>query len=1399
MQLEEKKIDIMYSVVQYTPQDESIAVHLPTMLEKLMELLEADFLQLVFNPTVGGEFQYSSYCQKTEDLFSNFANSNKKFIERNVKDHTQSLLNKNQIQEIDSAGRCFSNIPFEHFVYLPITISQKRIGLLTLCYKIQIKNTPEHFEELAKEWALILTSILAQRNAEQTIKENEFILGFGNELTSAITRKQLMRVAIGSLQELLHFDHSTFFLFDKEENCIRDFFSEEDRYENPFVSKIDFDWQVLNNKVYRQTLDSEIPHVFCKDDLAETNFIDPFFKDNFRAEIREFMVINLLNQKEIIGYWILACKKKRNIREDQLKFLSLIASQITMGIINVLAHERIQNLEKISEIRQALNIDFVSIRDKSDLLKIIHHKLKDLFDLGHHFVGTINDDDLTMTTFLQDKESKTKYHPLYGQVTYAKFPINDGIFNKVLLSKEPVMFDLDTLSSRGKMPDYLIINYESGIKKMAMIGLQVGAKIIGIWSICLLENQFMSKRQLNLFKEISSQLSVAIDNIKVNEAVESKESEREMLLQLSADITSIREKEDLLNVINKHFKKLFFFEDMIIMMQNEDQTYQTFLFSSNNRNNENTYYQKNLARKYPCKDSYFSKILETKEIVRCDMEQWYNEKIVPDFIKFEYEAGIKEKIAIRLREDNRNIGALYLNASTSGNYTDHDFELIKGVSYQISTAVSNILVNEEIARREAERELLISLSIDIAAVRNNNELLQVITHKLKDLLMFSHTVISTINDDGNTVSAFLLDPDSKSKNHPTYQEAAHYRYLMDDGFIDKTFASPKPVIFDLDRLSENQELSPYLQVNYESGIRQAVMTRFSKGEKKFGIWMIFFDRKININNNKLSLIQGLTNQISVAVSNIMANEEINRRECEKGKILAFSNAIASVRDNMILGKVLKQQLFDLFDIEDYAIYTLSEDRRFHNPSLFDRESDFVKLPGFTALVGASNSVEDGVFDLILKDNKPTVFYLKEIVDNEQSPICFSMARMLNKTRMIGVPIRLGQEIIAIMTVVMDNEEMFIDQNNHLLESICSQIAITVANIKSNEQVNNQLREINRYKQQLEEEKTYLKEEIETTQNQTEIVGNSPEVQNIFRLVTKVAASDSTVLILGETGTGKELIARAIHNNSPRKNKLMIKVNCAALPANLIESELFGHERGSFTGATERRLGKFELANNGTLFLDEIGEMPLELQVKLLRALQEKEIERVGGKNTIKIDVRIIAATNRDLEQEMNEGRFRSDLYYRLNIFPITLPPLRERRDDIPLLASHFILWFAKKSGKKITNCSNRILQELMAYHWPGNIRELEHLIERSVLLAPGNTLNQIDLPVQREVSTSKLGKEEVIVKTIDENEHDHIIKILKYCKGKIAGEGAAAELLGVPPSTLNSKIKRLGIKKEYFH
>lgn len=332
-------------------------------------------------------------------------------------------------------------------------------------------------------------------------------------------------------------------------------------------------------------------------------------------------------------------------------------------------------------------------------------------------------------------------------------------------------------------------------------------------------------------------------------------------------------------------------------------------------------------------------------------------------------------------------------------------------------------------------------------------------------------------------------------------------------------------------------------------------------------------------------------------------------------------------------------------------------------------------------------------------------------------------------------------------------------------------------------------EIRKLKDQLEAERAYLQEEIKLEFNHDNIIGRSNEIKYVFYKVEQIASTDTNVLVLGETGTGKELVARAIHGLSGRKDRALVKMNCAALPSNLIESELFGHEKGAFTDAHSKRLGRFEIANGTTLFLDEIGELPLELQPKLLQVIETGEFERLGSSDTIKVDVRIIAATNRNLEAEVRKGTFREDLWYRLNIFPITMPPLRERREDIPLLVNYFIDKISKRLGKSINLVPVNVMDALRNYHWPGNIRELENVLERAVINSSGPKLHLVDELQKANKMITEANR------TLADVEREYILKVLERAHWKVSGKNSAAEILGLDRSTLRARMRKLDIHK----
>lgn len=350
--------------------------------------------------------------------------------------------------------------------------------------------------------------------------------------------------------------------------------------------------------------------------------------------------------------------------------------------------------------------------------------------------------------------------------------------------------------------------------------------------------------------------------------------------------------------------------------------------------------------------------------------------------------------------------------------------------------------------------------------------------------------------------------------------------------------------------------------------------------------------------------------------------------------------------------------------------------------------------------------------------------------------------------------------------------------------------------RTNQELGQALDEVKSLTMMLEEENQLLREEVNASFNFDDIVSNSPAFQEVLHRTERVAVTGATVLITGETGTGKELLARAVHKLSTRRNKPFIKINCAALPAQLIESEMFGHEKGAFTGAISARPGRFELAHQGTIFLDEIGDFPLELQAKLLRVLQEGELDRLGATKTTKVDVRIIAATHVDLNAAVQQGRFRADLFYRLNVFPLQTPPLRERKEDIPLLVRHFVRKFALKNGKVIRRISNKTNHLLQTYHWPGNIRELENVVERGVIMTKTDKF-KIDSWLLDDLAKSEAGSasENGVISSLEENERLHILRALEYTNWRVTGDSGAARLLQINERTLQSRIKKLQIQR----
>ncbi len=414
---------------------------------------------------------------------------------------------------------------------------------------------------------------------------------------------------------------------------------------------------------------------------------------------------------------------------------------------------------------------------------------------------------------------------------------------------------------------------------------------------------------------------------------------------------------------------------------------------------------------------------------------------------------------------------------------------------------------------------------------------------------------------------------------------------------------------------------------------------------------------------------------------------------------------------------------------------------------------------------------------------------------ERFPVTFGVMEGAGAESLCALPLVVGQSCRAVLFFMTAAPGAYTNLPRALLEQIASAVAVALDDCLAHE-------EVRRLRDQLAAENVYLQEEIREEHNFSEIVGSGPELRRVMDLVARVAPTTATVLLLGETGTGKELVARAIHERSPRRERPLVKVNCAAISAGLVESELFGHVRGAFTGAVANRSGRFALADGGTIFLDEIGELPLDAQAKLLRVLQEREFEPVGSSRVQSVDVRVIAATNRDLARAVDEGRFRSDLYYRLNVMQIVVPPLRERREDIPALVHYLIARAAREIGKHIESVSRRTLDRLVAYDWPGNIRELQNVLERAVVLATGPVLEVEPEFLRREpavgVATAvpaPSAEASAACASLEDASKAHLLRALERCDWRVEGPTGAAHMLGLKPSTLRSQMKKLCLQR----
>ena len=671
----------------------------------------------------------------------------------------------------------------------------------------------------------------------------------------------------------------------------------------------------------------------------------------------------------------------------------------------------------------------------------------------------------------------------------------------------------------------------------------------------------------------------------------------------------------------------------------------------------------------------------------------------------------------------------------------------------------------------ARSEMLIEVAESIASHQSLPSLLLALSPSLAKLVPLAGVGLILYDADRRVSKLYHLE---SSVPHGIPSE---YEFTAEQSPTATVLETGQPLYFpDLEAETRYPMLMRMLRDN---GIRSYCVVPLFTERRQLGSLAFGSFENNAYSSDQIAFMAQVARQVALAVENTLnyeaarrLQEELIRERDRLRLLLEVNNAIVTHLETESLFKAISGTLRQTLKVELASLTLWDPESKQLRRQALDLEGSH-HFAGQDPLVPIEGTAPGEAF----LRRKPVVMNGSDL---ESASYPFQRYLISQGYRFVcSVPLISAERVLGTLNVAsrsgrIDQEEIA------LLEQVAGQIAIALDNAAA-------YRRIEELNARLAEEKLYLQDEIRTNYFLEEIVGRSAAIMNVLRQVEMVAPSDSTVLICGETGTGKELIARAIHNRSSRRQSAFVKVNCAAIPTGLLESELFGHERGAFTGAVAQRIGRFELAHRGTIFLDEIGDIPLELQPKLLRVLQEREFERLGSGKTIRVDVRLVAATNADLLRMVEDKKFRADLYYRLNVFPIVVPPLRERPEDIPLLVSYFAQQYAARMGKRITTIPSETMAQLSRYSWPGNIRELQNLVERAVILSSGSTLEVPLETLQAERQPSPGSLEDV--------ERNHILQVLKETNWVLSGPSGAAARLGLKRATLQYRMKKLGITR----
>jgi formate hydrogenlyase transcriptional activator len=919
------------------------------------------------------------------------------------------------------------------------------------------------------------------------------------------------------------------------------------------------------------------------------------------------------------------------------------------------------------------------------------------------------------------------------------------------------------------------------LKSGISVPLKLQDQSVGVVSLSSVRDDAFSEKDVELLEQISGQLAIAVANA-INFKAARRESDRkQLLLEINNAVASNLNIHDLLQAISSVLRDCVP-HDYTGLAVYDEKIQQLRIHRVEATDTEGMLGE---GETIPMEGTTAGLAFITRQIVRRDKLD-FDEFDAPIFKVMIDALHIQSALVVPLIIEDRVIGVLSLTSRTEAAFSEEDAELLGQIGKQLAIAVENALNFQRAAFERDRRQLLLEVNNAVVSNLGLKDLLISVSGWLRERIKHDFASVVLIDDEGQLRIHALDKPPLEGLEGTIGEGSIMPMDGTPAGLAIRTRSTVRRDFIDF------QEFDiPMIRLAYAAGLRSGMSVCLISHDEIFGTLNVGSLREGAFSQEDQELLEQIAGQVAIAVENAKNFERATKERARAEMLLEVNNACTTNLDLHDLLKATSECLRKYFknDVTGLALYDPEVDQlRIH-------ALDVAYEPDRYANEGVLMSLNETPAGRAFTTRRPVLLRKFDLTEFPSPIMERAVAAGLKSS--CNAPLISHDRVLGSVAMASRREAAFNEADAEMLYHIARQLAIAVENAL-------QYREIEALKNKLASEKLYLEEEIQTQYNFEEIIGQSVALKKILQQVATVAPTDSAVLLCGETGTGKELIARAIHNLSSRRERTLVKLNCAAIPTGLLESELFGHEKGAFTGAIAQRVGRFELANKGSLLLDEIGEIPLELQPKLLRVLQEHEFERLGSSRTIKTDARLIAATNVDLPQMVAEKKFRSDLFYRLNVFPIIIPPLRDRVGDIPLLIGYFAQKHSLRMNKRIDVVPKDTVDALCDYSWPGNVRELENFVERSVILSSGATLQAplgelraqsptmvaIDGPA---MSVAADGADAGQV-SLEENERRHIARTLEQTKGVIGGKGGAAEILGLPISTLRNRMKKLGLK-----